>query len=139
MAWARGTPIVGDLATLRSYLARQDLANLELDGELDLVRDLLTPASDAVRAWLVNKGFDPDRITNLTDYQRIVARFAEATMIRANLLEPPEGREAPESEWDYVQRDLEHVSPEIAAADIPRRHREGIPRVVNLGGSESFF
>lgn len=139
MAWVRGTPIVADVAALRRFLGRQDLADLESNGELDLARDLLTQASDAVFAWLKSKGFDPNAITNLDDYRRIVARFAEATLMRAGQLSPPEGREAPMSEWEWVRQDLDAVQPEIAAKDVRRRHQEGLPRVWNPGGGSSYF
>lgn len=131
MAMTRGTALVATVARVVQLTGRQDLANLEADGELTLT-DLLVTASDAVYDHIDAGPNDPTLLTNEEVYERAVAWYFYATLVLNNYLAPPEGREAPTDAWEWARPHFEAVRGKTTAEDAGRHSGEGVPSIANF-------
>jgi len=132
MAMTRGTALVATVARVVQLTGRQDLANLETDGELTLT-DVLVTASDAIFDQLEANGVDPTALTNQLIYESAVAHHFHALLVLQNYIDPPAGRDAPEHAYQWSDPYLERRKPQYApTGDEARNAAEGVIAVANF-------
>lgn len=130
MSWARGTSIVTTIARVVQLTGQQDLANLEVGGELS-VPDVLLAASQSIHDQLKADGIDPSAITNEEVYEEVVAWNFLARLVILGYLAPPGGLSSPETPYSWSDPYYQRKRPELAAGDEPRVASEVLPVVVN--------
>lgn len=138
----RGTALVSTVARVVQLTGRQDLAELEADGELTLT-DLLVTASDAIYDQLEADGIDPTKLTNAEVYERAVAWHFLAILVIGGYLDLQEGQDPPKNEQGqadaYAWSDPYYlrVRPSLSEGDA-NVGGGVVPRVGNLRQRSAF-
>lgn len=134
MGMTRGTALVATVARVVELTGRTTLANLEIEGDLDL-EDVLVTASDAIYDRLTADGIDPTKLSNQEVFERPVAWHFLAILATHGHL--TNGSESPQESFDRLMalsdRYYEQFArPLLADLNSPARPAEAIPSVKNL-------
>lgn len=137
MGMTRGTALVATIARVVQLTGCQDLANLEVGGELTFA-DLLVSASDAIYDQLEAAGVDPTLLTNQTVFERAVAWHALALLVLLGQIGLPDGLSPPTNElgqsdpYAWSDPHMSRVKAKQADTQDGRTADESAPSMANL-------
>lgn len=136
MTWTAGTSLIADLDELRVLLGPHDFENLEAGIAGYDLDDLLTRASDEVRAMVVGAwSVDPAVITNTGDYKPAVAAHVKAQLTIGGFFEPPAGQVSPIDPAEWSEPRVRRVQPTVSSGDRPAGFGQSLPKVRNVNRS----
>lgn len=130
MTWEAGSPLIADLAELRKLLGPHVFELLESAPAGFEIMDLVTRASDEVRASI--KGVDPARIVNTNDYKPAVAEHVHALLVRQGFITAPSGLPAPVDPFEWSGPRLRNVEPRLSSGNRPPHVGGVYPRSRNV-------